>query len=348
MFFELVSMKEKPLISVIMPVYNTANYLKEAIDSILNQSFTNFEFIIIEDASTDNSLEIIKSYKDDRIVLIENKTNQGYVYGLNLGIEIARGKYIARMDSDDISCLNRFLLQIKFIEANSDIVLLGTAIKLIKSKQICEVLENNDDIKIDLLMGCSFNHPSVLINRSFLLKNKLRYDPYYYPAEDYALWVQITLLGGKLANINSPLLLYREHENQTSFKYNKLQKDKSVAIRLMLYQKLDAFFNFDKLHFQTDNYSLNLLLKLYFEKKEYLNTLRKYNSEKKIFNKHKFKIHCYKQLLSYQILVLSRPEFNKWDGGLVFFRNLQFAIFGVGIIRSLKIAIRMLYLNLWK
>ena len=102
---------QSPSISVIMPVYNTAKYLNEAIDSILNQTYKDFEFIIIDDCSTDGSLDIIKTYSDDRIILIENETNKGYVYGLNYALSFAKGKYIARMDSDDISLPNRFKRQ---------------------------------------------------------------------------------------------------------------------------------------------------------------------------------------------------------------------------------------------
>ena len=114
-----------------MPVYNAGYYLKEAIDSILNQSFSDFEFFIIDDKSTDNSLEIIKSYKDDRIILIEKQSNTGYTDSLNMAIKLSKGKYIARMDADDISSPKRFLKQYEYLESHQDVVLLGTNYEII-------------------------------------------------------------------------------------------------------------------------------------------------------------------------------------------------------------------------
>ena len=109
-----------------MSVYNSEDYLKEAIDSILGQTYANLEFIIIDDASTDRSLDIVKSYNDKRILLIKNEVNIGLAASLNKGIEIARGKYIARMDSDDISQSNRIYEQVKYLENNPDILCYGS------------------------------------------------------------------------------------------------------------------------------------------------------------------------------------------------------------------------------
>ncbi|SVC41049.1 uncharacterized protein METZ01_LOCUS293903, partial [marine metagenome] len=110
-----------PLITVLMPVYNGAKYLNEAIDSILNQTFQNFEFIIIDDGSTDDSVKIIKSYDDNRIRLVENRNNLGQSETLNKGLSLTRGKYIARMDQDDISMPERLKKQFEFMENNSDV-----------------------------------------------------------------------------------------------------------------------------------------------------------------------------------------------------------------------------------
>ena len=124
--------EELPLISVIMPCYNREKYIVEAIESILNQTYTNFEFIIIDDCSTDNTFEIVKEYakKDNRILALKKDKNYCYVHSLNKGIEIAKGKYIARMDDDDISLPERFEKQVEFLEKNEDIIALGTFIEI--------------------------------------------------------------------------------------------------------------------------------------------------------------------------------------------------------------------------
>ena len=111
---------KNPLVSILMPVYNSEKYLREAIKSILNQTFTNFELIIINDGSTDNSLKIIKSFKDNRIKIIKNKGNLGLIKTLNKGIDLAQGKYIARMDADDIAMPKRLEKQIAFFNENPD------------------------------------------------------------------------------------------------------------------------------------------------------------------------------------------------------------------------------------
>jgi glycosyltransferase involved in cell wall biosynthesis len=122
--------KQEPLISVVMPVYNAAQYLREAIDSILNQTFRDFEFIIINDGSTDRSLEIIQSYNDDRIRLI-NQKNTGLAKALNNGIAIAKSDFIARMDADDISIPERLTSQFSFLESNVDVVAVGSNAEVI-------------------------------------------------------------------------------------------------------------------------------------------------------------------------------------------------------------------------
>ena len=223
--------KQNPKISVIMPVYNTAKYLIEAIDSILNQTFTDFKFIIIDDCSSDGSLEIIKSYSDKRMIIIENEVNKGYVFGLNYAISIARGKYIARMDSDDISVKTRFSEQFNFLEKNPAIILCGTWFKYIGSNiEICPPSEHAD-IKIFALEHCPFGHPTVMLKREFIEERALFYRHDFMPAEDYDLWVRI-LEEGQTANLPKILLLYRVHNSQISSKLSQIQSNKSNLVRV--------------------------------------------------------------------------------------------------------------------
>ena len=144
-------MTTTPKVTVLMPVYNCEAYVGEAIDSILGQSFTDFEFLIIDDASNDNTVSVIQSFTDSRIRLIEKPRNTGYTNSLNYGLTIAKGEYIARMDGDDISLPERFAKQVTFMDAYPEVVACGTTYSIIGSSEIKNVPLNHDDIKVQLL-----------------------------------------------------------------------------------------------------------------------------------------------------------------------------------------------------
>ena len=148
------------IVSVVMSVYNSEKYLPEAIESILNQTYTNFEFIIINDGSTDNSLRIIKEYanKDKRIIVI-SRENKGLIFSLNEGIEVSKGKYIIRMDADDISLPNRLKIQLDFMEKNKDIAICGTVAITFdenNNERVWKVYEDEKMIKAELLFSSPF------------------------------------------------------------------------------------------------------------------------------------------------------------------------------------------------
>src|ERR1035437_9636183 len=190
-----------PVISVLMPVYNAEPYLKEAIESVLNQSFRDFELLLIDDASTDKSVEIIKSYHDNRIVLLQKPINSGYNDSLNMAIPFAKGEYIARMDADDLSLDNRFLKQYNYMEQHPDILVLGTMLKVIGadfSNKYHPI--TYDQVKLFSLMGSPVAHPTVFIRRSVFDTYNLKYDRNFEPAEDYDLWSRILEIG-KIENL---------------------------------------------------------------------------------------------------------------------------------------------------
>ena len=219
---------KKPLISVVMPVYNGEKYLKEAIDSILSQTYKDFEFIILNDGSTDNSLKIIKKYiqKDARVILI-TRENRGLITSLNEGIKKAQGRYIARMDADDISLPTRFKEQVKFMEDNKDISICGTSIILFNESGNIKPVKyptSDSDIKFILMFTSAFAHPSVMMKRDIFMK--LKYEHYKY-AEDYKLWIDIALAGYKMGNLDEVLLRYRIHSQQVSIVKNDVQLAKS-------------------------------------------------------------------------------------------------------------------------
>lgn len=223
---------ENPKVTVLMPVYNGEEHLREAIESILNQTFANFEFLIINDGSTDSSASIIESYKDKRIRLINNEENLKLIRTLNKGLELAKGEYIARMDCDDISLPHRLEKQVAFMEANRDVGILGSAMLAFSTNQTIAVYtpEIFEEIKIELIFACPMIHPSVLMRCSVLKEHGLRYDINYTHAEDYKLWSE-AVKHVKLHNLNDILIKYRLNPKGISIVHTKQQKDMSNKIR---------------------------------------------------------------------------------------------------------------------
>lgn len=225
-----------PKVSVIIPVFNARLYLVEALDSIIAQTFSDWELIIINDGSTDGSKDIIDQYQDKRIKYIENDTNLGLIASLNKAIDFCSGEYIARMDADDIAMPDRLRKQVEFLNTHPDYVLCGTNALVINNsgEQIGKIrnLTDNKYLQINLLFSDPFIHPSMMIRRSALTENK--YNPLYKHVEDYELWCRIAKLG-KIANIKDDLLKYRWHDTNVSVVYKDEQlqlKDKILCEQL--------------------------------------------------------------------------------------------------------------------
>lgn len=210
-----------PKISVIMPTYNRCEFLKESLKSILEQTYKDFELIIVDDCSTDGTKEYIEKTckKDLRIKYIRNQTHQHYNYGLRLGCKIAKGEYIARMDDDDISLSTRFAKQVKFLDENPDITVVGTFFELFGDNSYIQNWVNNSKpeyLALDTFHRCPLCHPTVMMRKSFLLEKNIGYQADALYAEDSMLWTDIILAGGKLANIPEVLLKYRVGHAQVS------------------------------------------------------------------------------------------------------------------------------------
>ncbi|WP_052259514.1 glycosyltransferase family 2 protein [Flavobacterium sp. KMS] len=206
-----------PKISVIMPVYNAEPFLKESIESILNQTYTDFELLILNDKSTDNSLEVIKQcqQKDSRIIIIDKKINVGPANLRNEGMQIAKGDFIALMDADDIALPNRFEKQVEVLKNNPEIGVCGTWFTFFGSKQnkVIRHGEDHDHIKISFLHSCGIGNPTVMLKKEAL--NNLEFNNDYVPVEDYDLWSRL-LPKTKFHNIQESLLNYRQHNNNIS------------------------------------------------------------------------------------------------------------------------------------
>ena len=207
---------ENPIISVLMPVYNSELYLKEAIDSILNQTFPDFEIIIIDDGSTDSTAEIIEKITDPRIVLLKNKNNLGLVASLNRGIDIVRGAFIARMDGDDVSVLNRLETQLLYLLQHKDVAVVASRVQLINSEGVpgkdweTDVKTiSQEEIEATMPATNCIAHPSVLIRAEVLKKYK--YAEHQNHAEDWDLWLRLLTDKHRIHKIDIPLLNYRIH-----------------------------------------------------------------------------------------------------------------------------------------
>lgn len=205
-----------PLVTVLMAVYNGEAYLKEAIDSILNQTFTDFEFLIIDDASTDSSRRLLDSYRDFRFRILSNSHNLCLARSLNRGMKMARGKYIVRMDADDISLPQRLEKQVAFMESHPDIGVSGSWLECFGDRsQVWYYPVEPGIIRSNLLFQNQLGHPTVIMRRELMMAKGLFYNPDYREAEDYDLW---TRCGEHfpLSNLPEILLLYRWHEQQAS------------------------------------------------------------------------------------------------------------------------------------
>lgn len=211
-----------------MSAYNQAQYLPQAIDSILRQTFSDFEFIIINDASTDDTAQVLRQLKNKRVKLLSNRRRQGLTRSLNRGITVSRGEYLARMDADDIAYPNRLALQLHFLESHPMIVACGTAVNLIDSRgqKVGQKAYPRYITKSILMRYNPLIHPTVMIRKEVCI-----YDASLNGAEDYDLWLR---LGSQyqLANISQVLLAYRI--NPRGISWDNLKSTELQAIKARL------------------------------------------------------------------------------------------------------------------
>lgn len=234
--------KNQPLISVIMPVYNAEGFLVEAIESILNQTYKNFEFIIVDDHSTDKSWEIIQKYqkrypKKIRALRLKRTLNRGGDACCNLGLSKTKGKYIARMDADDVAHPKRLETQVNFLEKHKDIFLVGTNAYVIdkKSQIIGEKkvpLENNE-IYQSYFTYHPIIHPSTMY-RKIVNKKKFFYPKKFSANNDYYIFFKMICQGYKFTNLKEKLLYYRIHENNDTFNNIKQKFINTLKTRMIM------------------------------------------------------------------------------------------------------------------
>ena len=227
----------EPKVSVLMPVYNGEAYVEEAIKSVLSQTYQNFEFIVINDGSTDRTAQILDQFAE-RIILVSQE-NSGIVASLNKGIALAKGQYIARFDADDKALSNRLEVQANFLDEHPEYGVVGSACRLIDSRGkfwgIQKVPLTHEEIEWTALFNCPFIHPTVMFRKQILLENNLLYRKEFTSAEDYDLWVQF-LKYSRGFNFDQPLVNYRIHgknvtitKNEEMFRASKLISEDAIT-----------------------------------------------------------------------------------------------------------------------
>ena len=230
-----------PIVSVVMPTFNRQKYLDEAIESITNQTFKDFEFVIVDDSSTDNSVEIIRKHlqKDHRIRLLKNQYKKGIVGALNTAIEAAKGKYIARMDSDDVSLPQRLEKQVQFLESHPEIGACGTWVRLFGMKEGAEwhLATDPETIQCTMLFCGAIANPTGMFRREVFFDLGFMYDPDFVVAEDFDFWTRISEKV-KMANIPEVLLRYRTHGSNSIVTYSRQHLQMSSKIRLRQLRRL--------------------------------------------------------------------------------------------------------------
>jgi len=232
-------MIRSPRVSVIMAAYNSADYVRDAVDSIVNQTFGDIELIIVNDGSTDRTGEILDrcAEADSRITVI-HQPNRGLPASLNRAISQAHGTYLARMDADDISLPERLEEQVEFMESHSEIGLCGTACRMFgDASGVSWTTTDPDEIRSRLLFWPCVVHPTVMMRRSLIAEYDLYYDPHFAQAEDYELWTRISEVT-KIANLSEVHLLYRVTSGQKTARFEDDTTTWSGLIQRRLLEKM--------------------------------------------------------------------------------------------------------------
>lgn len=283
-----------PLVSVLLPVYNAESFLKEAIQSVLNQTFIDFELIILNDGSTDKSKEIINEFKDPRIRYIENETNIRLIRTLNKGIELAQGKYIARMDADDVCMPDRFQKQVNFLEENQEYVMCGTWARIMNDRSELtgrvKRIDTNELVRANMLFTTPFLHPTVMIRREALQTEKYKEEALH--CEDLELWIRLANNEQyKFANIPEYLLKYRWHSTNISVQHAEFQLENRGKYILPFVEHLSGELQREDLTLHFMSYQPKEQLKLVSPEllkkaKKWLIKLSKKNQSKQLFRQN--------------------------------------------------------------
>lgn len=322
-----ITSNNHPLVSVIMPVFNAEAYIGEAIQSILNQSLSNIELVIIDDKSTDNSIAVIESFNDMRIRLVKLKENHGISNALNEGISHARSSYIARMDADDIANRNRLFLQYNFLSKNREVGVVGSWIKCFGNKNYTHDYPTEDNsIKMNMFFQNPIAHPSVMFRKEIVLSVG-GYNSLYDSVEDWELWSRL-IKTTKFRNLPEYLIHYRIHRGNKSFLDSK--RSSLLKIKLMRHIFLDNNLPFDSTYFDGSFF----MAEGNFEKiYKYFEELKKINFNKKLFLSDEFN-ELLQKMLNAQLLKSDRDYLK------LYFKFWCFRLTPISCMRDLKFSMR--------
>lgn len=232
-----------PKISVLMPVYKTdKRHLKEAIESILQQTFSDFEFLILDDCPEDSREDVVKSFNDKRIKYFKNEKNLGITKARNKLIDMAKGEYLAVFDHDDLSMPTRFEKQVQFLDENADVGVVGCNIESFPQKRRIKQPIENHEIKLALMTQCVIAHSSAMIRKQVLVENNVRYREEYSPSEDYALWCDLIKFTN-FHNIPEVLFKWRDHKTNTSKTQDEKMKEATLRIHAEMQTNFPALYN---------------------------------------------------------------------------------------------------------
>ncbi|MBO7244002.1 MAG: glycosyltransferase family 2 protein [Alphaproteobacteria bacterium] len=268
-------MDHRPLVSVVMPTYNRIHLLPRSIESILNQTYDKFEFIIVDDASTDGSNNLLESYAklDPRIRILTNETNKGISYSRNKGTDAAKGKYVAIMDSDDFSLPTRFEKHVEYLEKHDDVIALN-ALYLEMGKEKNGLNNWVPPHRFEVIFHLKNYYTNIAFFRTdFIRKHKIRYDETRLSSEDYDFWSKIFLKGGKLHMLNEHLIDLRRHRTNSREYYDQIKtnsrktSDKLLAAMGVAEpeklktdcERLNAMTKANQLSHRVDQYTLELI-----------------------------------------------------------------------------------------
>ncbi|HET6226838.1 MAG TPA: glycosyltransferase family A protein [Bacteroidia bacterium] len=284
-------------VAVLMPVYNAEKHLREAIDSILNQTYTAFDFYIVNDGSTDGSEEIILSYKDPRIRYLKNEVNSGIVKTLNVGLEAITAKYIVRMDSDDLAVPNRIEWQKKFMDEHPDVGVSSGHYEIFeRDTGVVKLFLRNKEIKSFMIFGSPIGHSAAILRNSVLKQYRLVYRSVYPHMEDYDLWFRMKDLTN-FGNVNKVLLKYRVTGNNVTIQ----NYETSLERRFKLFQVILKTIDIDLTHkdfqlhngFNTDQ--VTPIKEKIVQYRHWLDTLRQKNAKHHAFPEKELNEHLKKK-----------------------------------------------------
>jgi glycosyltransferase involved in cell wall biosynthesis len=308
-----------PTVTVLMPVFNGGKYIREAVESVLSQTLPDYEFLIIDDGSSDGSIDIARSYRDKRIRILLNGSNLGIEVSLNRGIQEARGKYIARMDADDISYPQRLERQYTFLQNNPDVDVCGTGVEYVGALTgFWQPPASHKEIKSYLLFNNALVHPSVMFRREVFLKNNLLYQEGFSKAEDYFLWSQ-AVDRVNMSNITEVLLKYRFHPEQTVAKYKSSSVCSADKVRSIMLDKMGMDFTENDLvlHCKIAEHKYEDSMQFLTDSGRWLLKIKRVNDTTKYFHQESLK-----NLLGEKwFLVCSRARALKWKSWKMFLDN---------------------------